>query len=255
MGKKIKQQATTKGEKKFLDRFQTLCYSRSSWEVWADFITATACAIANSVDKDSEYHNKREKEYEECINRLGGIQIPAELLGITTMELEANPEQDFLGSLFMKLELGSHWKGQFFTPYCVCKTMAAITALNLEDTIKDKGWVSVNDCACGAGATLIATANTLREHNVNYQNSALFVAQDIDRIAGLMCYIQLSLLGCPGYVVIADSISNPTVGSVLRPTQKDGQEFWFTPMYTSDIWHYRRLFNMMDSILFQTANS
>lgn len=127
--------------------------------------------------------------------------------------------------------------------------MAAISSHELEEQIQNKGWVSVNDCACGAGATLIAMANTLKEHNVNYQNHALFVAQDIDRVAGLMCYIQLSLLGCPGYVVIADSLANPIVGSGLRPIQREGQEFWFTPMYASDVWHYRRLYNMMDSIL------
>lgn len=65
--------------------------------------------------------------------------------------------------------------------------MAAINSVFLEDTIEEKGWVSINDPACGAGATLVAMANTLKEHNVNYQNHALFVAQDIDRVAGLMC--------------------------------------------------------------------
>lgn len=251
MARKIKNQSINKTEKVFIEKFQSLCYTRSSWEVWADFITATACAIANSIDKESEQFEKREKEYAQCIERLGGLQTPAEMLGIITMALEENPEQDFLGGLFMKLELGNHWKGQFFTPYCVCKTMAAINSYELEETIQNKGWVSVNDCACGAGATLIAMANALKEHEVNYQNHALFVAQDIDRVAGLMCYIQLSLLGCPGYVVIADSLTNPIVGSVLRPAQKENQEFWFTPMYASDVWHYRRLYNMMDSILFE----
>ena len=249
MARKIKENAINKTEKLFLEKFEELCSSRSSWEVWADFITATACAIANAgADKNSEIFQKREEEYEHCIKRLGSVEVAAEMFGIVTMALDENPEQDFLGGLFMRLNLGNHWKGQFFTPYCVCKTMAAISAIELEEQIENKGWVSVNDCACGAGATLIAMANTLREHEVNYQNHALFVAQDVDRIAGLMCYIQLSLLGCPGYIVIADSLINPVVGSVLRPIQKENQEFWFTPMYLSDVWHYRRIFNMMDEM-------
>ena len=249
MAKKIKTQTTNKTEKLFLDKFKTLCNTRSEWEVWADFITATACAIANSIEKNSDEFNKREEEFEKCAKRLGGSDVAAELFAITTMALDENPEQDFLGGLFMKLNLGNHWKGQFFTPYCVCKTMAAINSVELEEKIADKGWVSVNDCACGAGATLIAMANTLKNNGVNYQNHALFVAQDIDRVAGLMCYIQLSLLGCPGYVVIANSLTNPIVGNVLNPMKKENQEFWFTPMYVSDVWHFRRLFNTMDDLL------
>lgn len=249
MAIKIKENAINKTEKLFLEKFEGLCSSRSSWEVWADFITATACAIANAgADRNSEIFQKREEEYEQCVKRLGSVEAAAEMFAIVTMALDENPEQDFLGGLFMRLNLGNHWKGQFFTPYCICKTMAAISSLDLEEQIKNKGWVSVNDCACGAGATLIAMANTLREHEVNYQNHALFVAQDVDRIAGLMCYIQLSLLGCPGYIVIANTLTNPVVGSVLRPIQKENQEFWFTPMYLSDVWHYRRIFNMMDEM-------
>ena len=178
------------------------------------------------------------------------MEVPAEMLGIITMALEENPEQDFLGSMFMRLELGSHWKGQFFTPYSVCKAMAEINAPDLEETIKAKGWVSVNDPACGAGATLIAMANTMKNHNVNYQKQALFIAQDIDHVVGMMCYIQLSLLGCAGYVVIADTIVNPiTGGSVLQPILNESQEIWYTPMYANDVWHFRRLFNIINSLL------
>lgn len=234
-------------EKVLIDCFSSLCQTRSNWQVWSDFITASACSIANSFDHDSPQYQKREDEYMSCIERLGDANKVAEMFAMVVMALEENPEQDFLGSLFMKLDLGNHWKGQFFTPYSVCKTMAAINSFDTEEAIEKKGWVSINDCACGAGATLIAMANTLKEHGINYQNHALFVAQDIDRIAALMCYIQLSLLGCPGYVVVADSLTNPIVGKTLYPVPQDGQEFWFTPMYESDTWKYRRLFNMMDS--------
>lgn len=70
--------------------------------------------------------------------RLGGMEVPAEMLGLITMVLEENPEQDFLGSMFMRLELGNHWKGQFFTPYSVCKVMAEMNAPDLEATIEAK---------------------------------------------------------------------------------------------------------------------
>lgn len=151
MAKKITAQSTSKSEKLFLNAFGSLCYSRNAWEVWTDFITATACSLANAVDQEGKIHDEREKEYAKCIERLGGVDVVAKLFAYVVEALEENPEQDFLGGLFMKLNLANHWKGQFFTPYCVCRTMAAITVDGVESTIADKGWTSVNDPACGAG--------------------------------------------------------------------------------------------------------
>lgn len=235
--------------KQVLDKFYSMCYTRNCWEVWADLIAAMACAIANSSDINSERYSVRENEYMKYIKRLGGIEIPSEIFALITMALDENPEQDFLGTLFMELGLGNHWKGQFFTPYNVCKAMAEINMSDLNQKIQEKGWVSINDCACGAGATLIAAANCFKNNGINYQNHALFIAQDIDRIAGMMCYIQLSLLGSAGYVAIADSLTNPVEGNALLPMEKSGQEFWYTPMYFSDVWHFRRLFSLADGIL------
>ena len=49
------------------------------------------------------------------------MEIAAEILNIIVMALENEPEQDFLGKMYMNLNLGNHWKGQFFTPYNICK--------------------------------------------------------------------------------------------------------------------------------------
>ena len=140
----------------------------------------------------------------------------------------------------MQLNLGNHWKGQFFTPYCVCKMMSEITCKDIDSHIEKQGYLSICDPACGAGATLIAAANTMKKCKHNFQNHVVFVAQDIDRITGMMCYIQLSLLGCPGYVAVANTLSNPVTGNVLIPDQKKGQEFWFTPFYFRNEWEIRR---------------
>ena len=114
-------------EKEFLDVFRQLCISRSSWQVWADLMAAMACTLANAVDKSLPRHTAREKEYAECIKRLGGVEKPAKCFAIVVEALERNPDQDFLGKLYMSLELGNHWKGQFFTPYDVCECMAETT--------------------------------------------------------------------------------------------------------------------------------
>lgn len=193
----------------------------------------------------------REKEYERCIKELGGdVEIPAKLFAIVTMALENNPDQDFLGKLYMQLNLGSHWHGQFFTPYDVCKMMSLIT---IGDTVRskaeDRDYIAVSDPACGAGATLISAANTFKERGINYQEKVLFVGQDIDRVVGQMCYIQLSLLGCAGYICIADTIVNPVVGSVLQPDEQKGQEFWYTPLYYSNRWQMRIFIQNMKRLM------
>ena len=227
-------------EREFIKVFQELCYSRSSWQVWADLMAAMACTLANSVDKTEPRYTAREKEYEECIKRLGGVEKPAKCFAIVVEALERNPNQDFLGKLYMSLELGNHWKGQFFTPYNVCECMAGITINDNVQTLEKQEWISVNDPACGAGATLVAAANIFHRKKINYQTRVLFTANDIDRVVAQMCYIQLSFLGCAGWVAVANTISNPVCGDPLMPVEKPGQEFWYTPFYFRGEWNCRR---------------
>lgn len=228
--------------KKLIDIFQKLCYSRSSWQVWADFIISSACALNAPI----ECLNERNKEFQQCLDRLGDIKLLDEMFQELVAALDENPEQDFLGEMFMALGLGNHWKGQFFTPYSVCRLMSEMTIAKAVSKIKEKGWASINDPACGAGATLIAAANILKARGVNYQLNALFVAQDIDRIAALMCYIQLSLLGCAGYVVVGDSLRHPCTGPVLFPHKAEELDIWYTPMFAHEVWNWRRVWNAID---------
>ncbi len=242
MTRAIKESDIQGTEKEFLDEFKKLCYSRSSWQVWADLMAAIACSLSNVGDRSPKHYESREKEYAQCIERLGSVEVPARMLAIIVEALEKNPEQDFLGAMYMQLNLGNHWKGQFFTPYSICKLMAEINCESLDGQVDKQGYVSVCDPSCGAGATLIAAANKMKECRYNYQNHVLFVGQDIDRVTGMMCYIQLSLLGCAGYVCIANTITNPLTGPVLFPKENEGQELWYTPMFMNETWTFRRLF-------------
>lgn len=242
-------------KKEFLDRFQQLTYTRSGWQVWADLMAAWSCAIANSVERvaplDKEIVRKREEEYAHCIKNLGGVQLPAEMLAVVTEALTRNPEQDFLGELYMELGLGSHWHGQFFTPMSLSSMMAMITLPKetVEQQIEESGYVIFNDPACGAGATLIAAAGALHQQGINYQRNAFFCGNDVDRVAAQMCYIQISLLGCPGWVAITNTLTNPTIGDPIQPEEKEGQEYWYTPFYYTDVWAGRRMCHTLDRMI------
>lgn len=235
-------------EKEFLDVFNRLCYSRSPWQVWADLISAIACSLSNVTDRTPEHFEAREKEYAQCIKRLGSVEAPAEILHILVMALEDEPEQDFLGKMYMNLNLGNHWKGQFFTPYCICKMMSQINVENVDRQIEEQGYISICDPTCGAGATLIAAANTMKGSNYNFQNHVIFVGQDVDRVVAQMCYIQLSLLGCAGYICVGNTLTNPLTGPVLFPQEREGHELWYMPMFHSNIWQWRKIFHSLGSM-------
>lgn len=236
-------------EKDFLKLFDQLTYSRSRWQVWEDLMTVMACSICNAVDRRKEVFERREQQYERSIKALGGVDIPAQMLGIITMALEENPNQDFLGKLYMNLNLGSHWHGQFFTPYHVCELMAKTQIGDeCQAEIESKGYLSVCDPCVGAGAMLIAAATAFRECKINYQTSTLFIGQDIDSVVAKMAYIQLSLLGCPGYITVGNSLTNPQTGHVLFPEENEGQELWIMPMFMHHAWEMRRTAMLMRNL-------
>lgn len=238
-------------QRDFVRFFDQACRRHSPWTVWADFVVMSAASISNSVDK--EHAGEREKTYMALASKYDRSELEciSKMFAEVVNGLEEDPDQDFLGDLFMALELGNEHKGQFFTPYSVCRmTAKMIYDKDLEAKIDQRGWVSVNDPACGAGTLLVAFANECRLQHTNYQTSVLFAAQDIDHIVGCMCYIQLSLLGCPGYVVIGNSLSEPCAGvdgDPLIPAPEDN--IWYTPMYFRDVWHYRRLGQVMDRVI------
>ena len=216
MGKAIRLRGEC--QKNIVKLLDGLCGRYSRWEVWQDFIIMSAISIANVLG--GPHREAREREYMEHASRYSSkeLEVFAQMLAEVAMEMEREPDQDLLGELFMALGLSNEWKGQFFTPYSVCRAMSGMTyGDDLKARIEQRGWVAVNDPACGAGALLIAFANECRRpgNDINFQTSVLFVAQDIDFLAGMMCYIQLSLMGCPGYVVIDDSISHPITGLTL----------------------------------------
>ena len=132
-------------------------YSR--WDIWQDFIIMSATAIANTmggpqVKAREEMYRSRAEKYS-----AKELEVFADMLLEVVAELERDPEQDFLGELFMALGLGNEWKGQFFTPYSVCRAMSAMSyAPDMTARIEKQGWISVNDPACGAGALLLAFA-------------------------------------------------------------------------------------------------
>ena len=216
----------------------------SKWHIWNDFILMFATSIANVFPSPHREH--REKLYMETAKKYskGELDIMAEMMALVVTGMEDNPDQDFLGELYMCMDMGNQWTGQFFTPYDVCKAMSLMNYSDgvIESQVRERGFVGVSDPACGAGALLIAFANVCREKKLNYQQHCLFIAQDIDQLAGMMCYIQLSLMGCAGHVIVDNTLTKPAQfydERALLPV--DGTNVWTTPMMYSDTWQIRQI--------------
>lgn len=132
-------------KKEFLRVFNQLTNRHRSWDVWRDFIVMYACALSNPVDK--EHYDEREALYLRTIKKYNKQEQPLfpELAAHTVMALEENPEQDFLGSIYMSLNLGNQHNGQFFIPYHVCELMAEVTMQDSVMRIEEDGYITIND--------------------------------------------------------------------------------------------------------------
>lgn len=234
----------------FMKIFRSLCGRYGRWDIWHDFITLAAIEISNAVDRShaaerGETYKPIAEKYKPDELRRFALMFQEVIAG-----MEQNADQDFFGELYMALELGNKHIGQCFTPYDACRLMAELTMLDIQTRITQDGWVSVNDSACGSGAILTAFANACLRHGVNYQTSVFFVAQDVSFIAGLMCYLQLSLIGCAGYVVIGDTFLHPVTALDRRGLiPQPDMDILFTPFYFRDIWQGRRICAKMDLLL------
>lgn len=240
MAKVTKQQYTG-----IVKLYNSLIGSHQLWELWQDSMTMFALSISNTVD--GRYRDKREAMYMDIAHKYTKeeMQVFPQIFGEIIMQLEAEPEQDLLGDLYMQLDLGSHWHGQFFTPYNLCAMMAKTQLGQKEYTVENVKPISVCDCACGGGALLISAAHEYKKAiahtGLNAQHYICLFAQDLSQVSAMMCYVQLSLLGYAAKVKLGDSLMKPLI------EEDNGSDIWYTPMWFSDVWTIRRMLGKIES--------
>lgn len=212
--------------KNIIKKIEWLSGRHGAWTVFSDFIAMAAISIRNSVNLlDWE---EKEKQYLDLIKKYKKEELEKfpEILGELIMALEKEPS-DILGQVFMEMDLGNKWKGQFFTPMPVAELMAEVSIDQIRKTIDKDGYITVNEPAAGAGAMIIALAKVLEQHGYNYQKQMVVITQDTDIKSVYMAYIQLSLLGIPAKVIHANTLT------------LEVYEEWDTPFYVLNMWDYR----------------
>lgn len=210
--------------KEFIKIIERLDTSKPTWTLFQSFARIGACAIHQApyhdllCPIDDTFHTV-EKEYMEAIRGYSRDQLNrfAELIAITRMALSVQ-YTDFLGHLFMSLELGNSAQGQFFTSFELSYLIACMTLTNIGETINQKGFITLCEPAIGAGGMMIAAARCLQDDGYNLAEHAFFVGTDVSQTAFDMSYIQLGLIGFPGIVRHGNTLSNEIWDS------------WFTPI-------------------------
>lgn len=199
------------------------------WDVFADFCEMGALAMSNSVDL--AHRNERENRYLSIVKKYEPNEVHRfpQMLAELTMAMEYGPD-DVLGRVFGELELGNSSRGQFFTPYPVCQMMASHLigdGQDLHHQLQERGFITVSEPACGAGAMPIAFAEALTNKGVNFQHCLHIIAQDLDSRAVHMAYLQLSILHVPAILILGNTLT------------MEEREVWYTPAHILGGWDYK----------------
>lgn len=190
--------------REFISRFRETARHHHRFEVFRDFTEMATLAVQNAFLRSPAL----EKEYLAIAGRYqpADVKRMSELLGCLTGALACQPG-DFLGQIFMELEIGSAHMGQFFTPYTVSQAISRLTTGDVRQQLEGRAFITLQEPAVGAGSMVIAFAEILAEQGINYQEKLYVCCTDIDPVAAQMCYLQLSLLGIPAEVNIGNSLS------------------------------------------------
>lgn len=213
--------------------FNTLNYKYGITSVFEDFVKMFAIALYNAIAKNETM----EKEY---INTINQYQKEDQLLfpklaGELINEYENSHDiVDVLGVLFEKYKLGNSRLGQFFTPSHISDFMAKMIVGNkekLNNSISERGFISICEPTCGAGGMVLSAAKVIRDNGYNYQQQILVEATDISPTCAYMAYIQFALYGIPAVVYCGDCLS---------------QKFNFkmeTPSFLLQFWKFSSFYN------------
>lgn len=219
--------------REFLKLFRNTARHRHRYDVFRDFVTLAACTLHNGIfhsfgiEAWPKIAQEREAEYLKIIGSYSKEDQQAFPLLFAHLVGMLDPEpRDILGQLYMELEVASKDQGQFFTPPELSELMARLShgpeLANLQ-----KPFVTVSEPACGAGGMVLAFVKIMIENKLDPSRRMWTQCVDVDRLAALMCYVQLSLWNVPGEVIVGNSLS------------LEIREVWYTPAHTYGLWNIR----------------
>ncbi|MEB5953144.1 hypothetical protein [Enterococcus innesii] len=118
-------------QKMITTKLQSLSGKKNISTVFFDWVHMMAYAFSNSVDKGQ--YEEREAAYLATVGKYTREEtcLLGDCLGLLTMAFEYKV-QDWLGAIYMELNINSKNAGQFFTPSNIAELMARMTFTNNE---------------------------------------------------------------------------------------------------------------------------
>ena len=127
----------------------------------------------------------------------------------------------------MELEIANKDAGQFFTPPELSELMANLTFGDMLGKLETQPFITAGEPACGAGGMILALVKVMIAEGHNPADRLWVQCIDVDRMAALMCYTQLSLWNVPAEIIVGNTLS------------WDIREVWYTPAHHMGFWKYR----------------
>lgn len=205
-----------KGEyKKFVALLEKLSSRYNIGQIFEDFLFMSAIAIKNSCvfDKNEEdWYFSIIKKYDRQELEIFP-KLLAELISLFSKQYEF---KDILGEIYTAINLKSKMNGQFFTPTQIAETISNVI---INRKINDDELITVFDPTCGSGVMLLEAAERVKNKKMDYTKKLEVYGQDIDIRCFCMTYIQLSLAGISGIVVLGNTLLG------------EKRKIYFTPQY------------------------
>lgn len=208
--------------KKFIKLLDSYGGKYNSRDIFRDFVVMLAIAIKNRV----YYEQKYEDQYLKIMQKYSKQEMEVFLLladELIYLLFKGDKLRDVLGEIYQQIGSNSNRIGQVFTPGHVANAMAEMT-INTEE-VKKNDYILIGDPTCGSGMMLIASANKLRNDNINYCEKVFMIGQDLDFICVCMTYIQVSLYGIPAAIIYGNTLTQENI------------DIFYTPQYVIGDWY------------------
>ncbi|MDH2124309.1 SAM-dependent DNA methyltransferase [Pantoea agglomerans] len=211
---------TIEYKKAFLKLFQVTATYHKRHKVFEDFVSCSAIALHNGVRFDQELENR-------YLSIIAGyekedVSNMAKLMGLVVMALEAE-RCDFLGSVFMELNMGEKYRGQFFTPWDIARMMASLQLHGISECFPDRDFIILQEPASGAGCMVIAFAEEFAQRGYSPHEQLWVSVTDVDQLAADMSYVQLSLCGIPAEVITGNALTLERRRTIYTPAHYTGR--------------------------------
>ncbi|MEB3286890.1 MAG: N-6 DNA methylase [Vampirovibrionales bacterium] len=197
----------------FVKKLMSLEPSKTPQQKFWDLCEMAYCAYAKKT-ASIEKAELLESRYMAIVSSYADkdtVRAYPELLALICIGLQEGG--DFLGEVAGELGALNGAQGQFFTPYIISRMMAEMTLGDMGPLINEKGYITVQEPAVGAGGMVLALAEVMRRRGFDPTEQLLVTAMDVSAQCYWMAYIQLTLAGIPAQVFCTNTLTLETFDS------------------------------------------